>query len=175
MKSLFPASATTTEKVAAAGFLGLALFYFTRAARARTASPDLRTDTSSFGPIEQVGPTGNAPPLVPQSGMIPDEGITLPPPMTDWEYVTPSDPSQGNLQPTATLAARCESFGLDTFAPDCLGATWTAFVAEAIPMLTGAAEWVSSGKARKLTPVQMHASLLDPSRTWYGLDYRRVR
>lgn len=149
--------ARTAEKAGIVFFGVLALYFFARALKAQPR--DTRTDTSSFGPVEHVGPIGNTgeddAPLAPRPG----ENAALP-------FLLPSASLYG--------AEGCSNRPLFDFHSDCLGNTWTAFPESNIAYVPGAADWIAKGYTRKLSSAQVRAALLDPSLVWIGLDYRAV-
>jgi hypothetical protein len=136
------------------------------AMRRRAPAIDTRRDTSSFGPLEPIGPIGNTGeratgsivggtlPLAGRPGEIPNLDTTLP--------------------PIFSGADACANRSIGDFAPMCFGDTWGPFRESDIPNLAGAAEWIRTGAARKLSPEYVRAALLDPAVTWYGVDYRAI-
>ncbi len=133
------------------------------ARRSSSPAPDTRVDTSSFGPVEHVGPIGNT------SGTLPIAGRPGEVPNLD---VVPL--------PAIFSGYGCSNRSVGDFHPDCLGDTWTAFQEGAIPHLAGAADWVRTGVAKRIHVAGdppshiVKGALLDPRLTWYAIDYRAV-
>jgi hypothetical protein len=139
--------------------LGLGALVYRRATAAPAPAVDTRQDTSSFGPVEHVGPLGNTESPATQG---------------------PSSSTAGNQYGGITLPPLfgpdgCANRPLNDFHPDCLGDTWTAFIDGNQAYIPGAAEWIASGKAKRLTDDQKRRALLDPSKVWWGVDYRAIK
>jgi hypothetical protein len=148
--------------------VGAALLAIAALALRRRSVPviDTRRDTSAFGPLEHVGPIGNTGeratgsisgsslPLAGRPGEIPNLDTSLPPIFSGVDA--------------------CRNRSVGDYNPACIGDTWGPFRESDIPNLAGAAEWIRTGAARKLSPEYVRAALLDPSVTWYAVDYRAI-
>ena len=124
-----------------------ALAYLLRPRTAAAQPVDTRRDTSSFGPLEQVGPIGNT---------------TPPPPTTPVAGDPIALPTVGSG--AGNFLCRCAPIG--SFGAACLGGEWTAFV-------PGVFDPPPGFFVKRLTPAQISAAGLEPGHDWHGLDYRQ--
>jgi hypothetical protein len=126
-----------------------------------------KTDTSSFGPVEHVGATGNTtvPVTTPASPVQPTPAPLTPmiPGQLDYGY---GQVSYVPREAGTDADPLCECAPMNSFGPACVGNTWTAGLRATMESL-GVLD-----KCVKLTADQAIARGYDPKLEWFAYDYR---